>query len=697
MKKLFFLSILLTLSHIQAQITVPPQGINYQAVAVDAKGKEIVGVDMKGQPLAEKAIRVRFSILKDAANGTLAYREEHTTNTDANGLFNLVIGQGAPDTGLFENIDWGTGFHFLKVEMDVTGGSQYTHMGTQQLWSVPYALYTKTAGNGVSSVSDNGDGTLTFTYVDGSTYTTSPLTGLTGPQGPAGIQGPQGVAGANGQDGATGPAGAQGPQGIQGPAGVNGTNGVDGKNTLTKTTTEAAGANCTTGGVKIEYGLDANNNGTLDVSEINATLTKYVCNGAQGTPGSQNAWSLTGNAGTNPTTNFIGTTDAKDFVVKTNNIEKMRVTSSGNVGIGTSSPQSRLVINSDSGVGSGVDSSIVFTNIGNVGIGNSSPLYKLDIGTSDNFNWAQRIRNTGGSGYGLLVQSGSLTSNIPTFQVQNNYNSKLFTINSTGLIGIGTEQPVSLLNLKYSPGTGGITLSDEADLQRARLYVEGDSSTSITNLRIDVNTKTNTSDAQIRIFRSTNTTGSKFVSFLRGNGTTEGSARIGVDGVSSYFQLQGGNFGIGNNTPLDKLHISGGGIRIDGSYGVGFNSCPPYDTTLNEGARIYWKEIPSFGPQKDYFVFEKTDANQSDPDGGFLFVNTGNDNVKSYAMMINGNGNIGLNTTTPARTLHVNAVMRLEPIPTTSAPSSPAKGDMYFDSTINKLRVYDGTTWQNCW
>jgi hypothetical protein len=47
------------------------------------------------------------------------------------------------------------------------------------------------------------------------------------------------------------------------------------------------------------------------------------------------------------------------------------------------------------------------------------------------------------------------------------------------------------------------------------------------------------------------------------------------------------------------------------------------------------------------------------------------------------------------RILHVNSVMRLEPIST--APTSPGKGDMYFDSTLNKLRVYDGTTWQNCW
>ncbi len=31
------------------------------------------------------------------------------------------------------------------------------------------------------------------------------------------------------------------------------------------------------------------------------------------------------------------------------------------------------------------------------------------------------------------------------------------------------------------------------------------------------------------------------------------------------------------------------------------------------------------------------------------------------------------------------------------APSNPEKGEMYFDNVLNKLRVYDGTTWQNCW
>jgi hypothetical protein len=60
-----------------------------------------------------------------------------------------------------------------------------------------------------------------------------------------------------------------------------------------------------------------------------------------------------------------------------------------------------------------------------------------------------------------------------------------------------------------------------------------------------------------------------------------------------------------------------------------------------------------------------------------------------------GNGNVGIGTNNPARVLHVNDVMRLQPRST--APSSAAAGDMYFDSTVNKLQVHDGTAWRDCW
>jgi len=56
-------------------------------------------------------------------------------------------------------------------------------------------------GNGIISTVDNEDGTFTFTYSDGTTFTTSDLTG---PQGIQGIQGPQGPAGTNGTNGTNG-------------------------------------------------------------------------------------------------------------------------------------------------------------------------------------------------------------------------------------------------------------------------------------------------------------------------------------------------------------------------------------------------------------------------------------------------------------------------------------------------------------
>jgi hypothetical protein len=60
----------------------------------------------------------------------------------------------------------------------------------------------------------------------------------------------------------------------------DGSNGVDGKTALTRTTKEAAGANCKYGGTKFQTGIDANNNGTLEDSEVTTTQTTYVCDGA---------------------------------------------------------------------------------------------------------------------------------------------------------------------------------------------------------------------------------------------------------------------------------------------------------------------------------------------------------------------------------------------------------------------------------
>lgn len=53
-------------------------------------------------------------------------------------------------------------------------------------------------------------------------------------------------------------------------------------------------------------------------------------------------WALTGNAGTTAGTNFVGTTDAQSLVFKTNNVEGLRLTSAGNLGVANAAPSEKL-------------------------------------------------------------------------------------------------------------------------------------------------------------------------------------------------------------------------------------------------------------------------------------------------------------------------------------------------------------------
>ena len=54
-------------------------------------------------------------------------------------------------------------------------------------------------------------------------------------------------------------------------------------------------------------------------------------------------WQTTGNAGTDPATNFLGTTDDQPLVIRTQALERMRITRGGHVGVGTTSPNNQLV------------------------------------------------------------------------------------------------------------------------------------------------------------------------------------------------------------------------------------------------------------------------------------------------------------------------------------------------------------------
>ena len=130
-RALFFILLSIGMMNTYAQT-----GLNFQGVA--RTSNNVI--------LASQAITVKLSILQGSANGVADYVETRRVTTNAQGLFNAVIGDtGAISTiGSFTNINWKLSPKFLKIEMDPAAGSNFITMGTTQLQSVAYAQFAKT-------------------------------------------------------------------------------------------------------------------------------------------------------------------------------------------------------------------------------------------------------------------------------------------------------------------------------------------------------------------------------------------------------------------------------------------------------------------------------------------------------------------------------------------------------------------------
>jgi hypothetical protein len=242
MRKIYsILAVLLLTVSVFAQA---PQKMSYQAVIRNSSNALITSTP----------VGMQISILQGSSTGTPVYVETQTPSTNANGLVSLEIGTGIIISGTFSTINWATGPYFIKTETDPTGGTAYTIAGTNELMSVPYALFSANGTPGATGP----QGPIGLTGAVGATGAQGPI-GLTGAVGATGAQGPIGLTGAVGATGAQGPigltgavgatgaTGATGPQGSIGATGATGATGPQGSIGLTGAT-GAAGTNAGVGG-----------------------------------------------------------------------------------------------------------------------------------------------------------------------------------------------------------------------------------------------------------------------------------------------------------------------------------------------------------------------------------------------------------------------------------------------------------------
>ena len=260
---------------------------------------------------------------------------------------------------------------------------------------------------------------------------------------------------------------------VSGGAGIPGANG---KNSLIKTTAEPVGANCATGGVKQEYGIDANINGILDPAEINATLTKYVCNGATGSDA--NAWGLIGNAGTNEVTNFIGTTDAKPLMFRINNIYSGQISDNGMVALGMGaapllSDGSIVAIGNDAllnnGTGATGTQALANTAVGsqalkanttgdhNTSVGFSA-LNKNTTGRENTATGVGALRNNIIGNYNVAVGYSSLSQNKASYNTALGYSALQLNITGNNNTAIGHASLNSNTIGDYNTAVGNYSL-----------------------------------------------------------------------------------------------------------------------------------------------------------------------------------------------------------------------------------------------
>ncbi len=226
-------------------------------------------------------------------------------------------------------------------------------------------------------------------YRDASTLIGS--TGITGPTGSTGINGSTGTTGAVGATG-SGSTGATGSIGATGIVGATGAIGATG-----------SGSTGATGSIGAT-GADLNTH-----------------------------WTLSGNSISSG--DFIGTTNAQDFIVKTNGAEKMRVQSGGNVGIGTTAPLSLLHVY-------GGD---IFVN-NSTSLNTTGPLGLLDVAGSMGDSYIDAT--------GIILRMTRSDANYITasnaagfFHFSTGGNNVRMTIDAAGKVGIGTTTPGYQLEL----------------------------------------------------------------------------------------------------------------------------------------------------------------------------------------------------------------------------------------------------------
>ena len=160
MNKLLLFTVLAFISclGLNAQIN-PPDAFVYQGLA---KNPGTGGI------ATNTNIRLKVQVLRGGIKGTVVFAENHNTTTNADGIFSILVGRGDLLAGSIYNsiydVPWLQDSFYFSLSISVAMKfppnrySPYLPIGTQQFFSVPYAMFAKEAQHVLDSISVNAAG-----------------------------------------------------------------------------------------------------------------------------------------------------------------------------------------------------------------------------------------------------------------------------------------------------------------------------------------------------------------------------------------------------------------------------------------------------------------------------------------------------------------------------------------------------------
>nr|MBK9650570.1 SprB repeat-containing protein [Bacteroidota bacterium] len=266
-------------------------------------------------------------------------------------------------------------------------------------------------------------------------------------------------------------------------------------------------------------------------------------------------WTMTGNANTNPTTQFIGTTDNKDLIFKTNNTERLQITSDGKLKIKNLERNNPgldlLFVNANGEVEVAPKNCNQALNmpwfLGGNYFGANSTSTERQIGTCTNHeftfitNALERARFTSNGNLGIgtsLPQSKvAVNGNLSIGDSYAGINAPANGLIVEGKVGIGTSTVNALAMLQLKGNTPNFYITDNGAASTSINLQNNDGYWHISGPR------SNETGKPLSIFWNDNTNYTRIFSILN-----DGTVAIGVD--PSAITLQNGT------TPY-KLIVNG--------------------------------------------------------------------------------------------------------------------------------------------